>query len=424
MGGIVSGDLPRPKTPVPRGNLQTSGKPQDLSPIKDRITLSGTYKKEQGKSQPDPGKFPRLTIRGKTLLSFEEARQKNPSLTTAQYLRQFKECVRTREDFFNFERTFRGYLTKLPAGLVRKIRRHGLKVTGIQSQVTEMKQRFGVKVVTEYGPRSLFVVVPRMVQGMPKTKAIPLSLVAQRLSHLQRKFEFYPPGFLQGGGLKRVFIRGVDAKGQLMEHNHSGTIIRYKVKLGGEAHEDGVMLLYPDSNEYTGSFDHEVYHIWDYKDGGYRDDNQSWGREVRGPGYERLYGKSGLDVLRSKKVGGKAPKGFASQYGRAGGIDEDQAETARLLLLSSKSCRQLMQRSKKEPALKKAIAKIKADYYRWSQGRMDQTFWQDFANGVRIDQNYWRARIQRGDFRRPRKPSVVSRLLTRVSRLTGLKPPK
>ena len=343
-----------------------------------------------------------------------EGYQKPPSqagFSPTIYIKQFKARIRTKDDFYRFERNNPKYLTKLPSSVVKAIRRHGLKVTGLQAQIGQLQQRHGVKVITEHGPRELWVAVARLIDGLPKAKAIPLHLVAQRLSDIKKRYEFYPPGFLKKGGLKRIYLLGTQVKVK------AGASYGYKI--GGEAHVTGSVLLYPDPTAYDGRFDHEVYHLHDHKDGGYSNENHQFGLKVRGKGYQKHYGKSGLEAFRSGQIGTNAPKGFATSYGKLGGIDEDQAETARLLLLSPQSYKQLMARAVKEPALMRAIQKVKADYKRWSNGRMDEKFWSDFAAGSRIDQQYWQTRTKP----KQTKQSSVTRFLLQISQRTGITAP-
>lgn len=125
-------------------------------------------------------------------------------------------------------------------------------------------------------------------------------------------------------------------------------------------------------------FHHELFHVLDYKDGGYAQDNQQW-RDLHNCGCQPYREIGGRD-----KAEGAAPSPtdwFLNEYGQRNPI-EDRAEFGRFVM-SPGLHRDLIQRIRDEKEGEKRIIlgdkyKLTTDSYKkWSGGLMDGRYWEN-----------------------------------------------
>ncbi len=132
----------------------------------------------------------------------------------------------------------------------------------------------------------------------------------------------------------------------------------------------------------------------------FSNENDSWATYAHGEGWDKAFTDGGAYIHDS---GGKAIKsgcmknkfditGHARPYGKCGGPNEDQATVAETLFKNEK---EFFDRLKKDPILAKKVQMIKELYYIKSEGQMDQQYWQDRRHNVKIDQNYWKKRVDK-----------------------------
>ncbi len=293
-----------------------------------------------------------------------QAREK---LSDKEYIKRFKEIVKSPDQWFVFEEQILFYhdTNRLKhdfssVKLRKSLREYGKELLGIDKIEARIKQKYNIKIETdsweEAGHSDVF------------NQLLSLRSVESQLNQLEAGLAKYPMTFIQASGLKLIYLLGGWG-----EKTGKGKELK-RISTGGYAFGDGKIGF---SNVRL-AFDHELLHCADYTDGGrLGDDNLLWGWTAHGEEYGKLYGKSGRKAIESGKAFGPRPEGFAEAYGRWGGIDEDQATVAEIMLRDG---RDIEVWAKNEPELAEKIEMTKIFYYRLSGGKMDEKYWKYLRN--------------------------------------------
>ena len=109
-----------------------------------------------------------------------------------------------------------------------------------------------------------------------------------------------------------------------------------------------------------------------------RDFMDNWGQHAYGDGYAREYqGRNGNDAILNRSVtAGFTPFGYADDYGRMGGIDEDWATSFNRSVNDTRAF----------------AAEASADPYKTAKFDMVQAFLYDRSGGL-MDAQYWDDRV-------------------------------
>jgi len=139
-------------------------------------------------------------------------------------------------------------------------------------------------------------------------------------------------------------------------------------------------------------FHHELFHILDYKDGGFDQDNQQW-RDLHQCGcqlYREIGGRDNSEGAASSPI-----DWFLNDYGQRNPI-EDRAEFGRFMM-TPRLHQRLNQRINDERDPKtRSILEDKyrltvESYKKWSGGLMDEKYWKDLINGE-VQEGYFSSR--------------------------------
>ncbi|HLD07787.1 MAG TPA: hypothetical protein VJB60_01860 [Candidatus Peribacterales bacterium] len=304
---------------------------------------------------------------GKEIRSFERE-----AIDEDAYLERAKEVLKTPAAFYRFEEFYldqnsRFHDEKISESLRGKLREHGKQITGVAAKEKEIEDRFALTIETEIKPeRDTVRCVPFSIRSLPV-----------HLDQLNARLSRYPMEFLRKCDAKTIFIADqMEVKGKNDVWNKVGGVQMSGIGIG--------------LNDVSYALDHELLHAADSGDNGVLDDNAAWltGAYGKDAKEENIYGNTGTDVASGRGGNGR-PRGFAEAYGKEGGIDEDQATVADILIRDSGHYNMLMRLGASEPELAAKIKMTKELYKKMSDGLMDDKFWADLAKGTKIDQAYW-----------------------------------
>lgn len=192
----------------------------------------------------------------------------------------------------------------------------------------------------------------------------------RHLKSVYRWLQKYPPNYTQTIGLETLYLlhdwhmNGVATAGFLID--------RYS--LGMQASE---RVLH-----------HELYHLADIADGGIDNENEDWILAKYGEykPHEVIENGSQLRVLAEGLDQQERPYGFASAYGKYGGIEEDQATTAEELLTRTGL---VYKWATDDLPLAHALDFVEKQYNDWSDRKMNGAYWRKLLNGDEITAAYW-----------------------------------
>lgn len=294
---------------------------------------------------------------GKEMIGeFAYEKEVDPEMTEDVYFEKFKKIINNEELYYRFEENF---LSTLGDDLGDRIRKYGMEITGVGEKLEAFSRKYHISIVVD-GRGGL---------GEDSAAYMPLlKAVNDSLYELESLISIYPPLMFQR------FAEQISLKTKVVV---SGK------KVGGVASFYWMTLKMPLTKE---AFHHEFLHSLDYSEY-FGSDRYFWAKSVHGDDYGEFLDKTGIGA--EYKEGSEVEEGYASVYGKEGGVLEDRAEIGAFLISDYKA---QMAKARKDPMLLKKIAMIKEFYYRKSEGAMDKRFWQDLGNGVKIDQNYWRKR--------------------------------
>jgi len=139
---------------------------------------------------------------------------------------------------------------------------------------------------------------------------------------------------------------------------------------------------------------HELYHLANYKeDGNVYIDRDWFNLNPDGENDYDIYrssdGKLHRGEIPGEIVADKIKRrarhvGFSETYGMTD-IAEDKATIAEALITHNT---EIMEKCSKDKILAEKVKRIKADYYKWTQGKFNNAFWNDLENG-KIKADYW-----------------------------------
>ena len=193
----------------------------------------------------------------------------------------------------------------------------------------------------------------------------------------------YPRDFFVKNGVRDVhfsYLKGLGALGA------------YNMKTGRIHIESDV-----DNRRKDSVFHHEVYHKLDFGTDQGNEFRKEWDEKFpRGSTLKSLL----FSVLKKEMPnfqyyvgkkwykGSEYVRGFARDYGRHS-PKEDRATVAQMILSDPERLNNIL--NTQDQTLKEKIKYIMSFYNKMSGGKMDSTFWADYAMG-KVDANYWRNR--------------------------------
>ena len=302
-------------------------------------------------------------------------------LSGSEYVERAKEVITSRSDYIKFEETFidpyqPGRRFGITNDMEIQIREHGREITGIATLERTIENRYGISIESEN----------TSVHGRSQVECsrCGLRFIERQLQQIDTQLSHYPQEIFD-------YLRTGNAPLQIyLFDNWSSTYKGKKFRAGGFSFGQGKIGV----NNVLHALDHELLHALDYVDGGMDDEDALWGTSAHGKNYSSLYGKHGAEAIIAGTANGARPKGFALKYGKAGGIDEDQATVAETMLRSPSDYRKIKLWASKEPALAMKMELTKKYYEKWSNGKMDPKFWEEWEasdgkNKLAINKDYW-----------------------------------
>lgn len=277
---------------------------------------------------------------------------------------EFQERVTTKEQYMIFEELFPQNMS-IPEYKAK--RAYGKKVCGIDKLEKALQDRLGTVEIDTEGDRHWFSASNCSMVALEKL--IPFFL---------KEIEKYPPQFIQNSGLKIFFIRAGRIHDPRKNEDETFKDIRGKYLPGA-----GAMVVNDTTSEHV--FHHELSHCFNDKEDHSIQLLMNW-----------------WEFPGQQKSGGKFhDEDFSRLYGQTNHM-EDKATMAEDLFNPLKSrelrSRAIEQAHAGKPILAQKIRAIEQRYYGVSEGRMDQKFWSDIIQGVKIDASYWKQREQGHDF--------------------------
>ena len=351
----------------------------------DESGKSIMYRKISPEKTGDRTQLFRVGPNGENFGDFEYEKGLNPNLTEDEYIKRFKDAIKTKDQFFASEEMFQDQGSKLSPELAQAIRQYGIELSGLKEKEKQFESKYGIEIETEKWS------ITHITNSRLPIKTLDSTIIA-----LHKRIDRYPLTFIQNSGLKKLYIFG-DWTDNSQKNSPTST--------GGFSLGNGEIGI---NSEY--GFDHELLHCIDTKYGGLDDDNAGWGKRAHGKNYKSLYGKNGQEAIRSGRAYEKRPKGYANAYGKYGGIDEDQATMAEAIMgmgddvhntLSDNMLvgyNTVLRYMANEPELVEKMKMIKELYYALSDGKMDSKFWEDLSKNKKIDFEYWEKRESAQDF--------------------------
>lgn len=316
-------------------------------------------------------------------------------LTGSEYVSRVKELITTQADYIQYEGLFidpyqPGRRFDITKSMEREIRIHGKDIMGVSRIEEAILSEYGISIDTE-----------DTNDYASKSDPYPVKNIKNILIDMQKQLGFYPPEFIKTSQLKKVSI----ARNWKILMKKDGKDVEVPC-VGFSESWNGRMA----TASMGRTFHHELLHQADYADGGLDDENALWVTTAHGPEYLKgFYGKHGTEAILDGTAHGDRPEGFAEMYGKSGGVNEDQATIAEMMMSSPANYKTLAawanglpdadgNKGKPELALLAKMKLTKEFYYKTSGGRMDDTFWKDYLSEKTIDTKYWHTREARGEF--------------------------
>ncbi len=298
------------------------------------------------------------------------------NISETAYLAHAKEVLKTPDKFYRYEELFlnpmsRNFDNTIPASLEQNLRNIGREVTGVEQKERDIEAKYRVTIETEANPSDNDI---RSAPFSIRSLDLHLAKLEHRLSH-------YPIEFLRNSKLSTIYLRNLTE----FKTRDDRTNKDVWVGIGGISTGLGIVV-----SSIDWSLDHEIFHAADVADK-LENDNSDWIQRAHN-GIDVYRNADGAKAVLAREGNGLRPQNFASDYGRAGGVDEDQATVAEMMLRNSNEYNLLNQWSQREPALKAKVDMTKEFYSRMSDGLMDETFWNDLSQGKTINQAYWQER--------------------------------
>lgn len=221
-------------------------------------------------------------------------------------------------------------------------------------------------------------------EGILSWEALSPSEKRDALKCLMENIALYPPEFLAQTAIKQiVLVKNLTS--QRKENKISGVAITNGIIFMN--YKSGI-LGWGDEEATKGAIHHELLHEADAHDKDRAKIKKQWAN--LNPGGENDYFKTKADLDRRYKELGKEKfdelvdkhTGFINVYSMIS-EEEDRATVAQSLLSYPKD---IMELAKDDPILIKKIEAIKKQYKKWTNGRMNEKFWQDLAE-EKVDNN-------------------------------------
>lgn len=206
----------------------------------------------------------------------------------------------------------------------------------------------------------------------------------KQVIELEKELLKYPPDFFKGRGLEIYLVGNLKIVG-----SKSNLAIVTGVQPGKGLYLDKVA---------DGTFDHELYHFLErnYNSGGLSGNNKDW-QSPFNDGYKGNKGQEWYDSLDLSRV--NLPIGFNYPYSMTN-PDEHQANMAEDMLSNHVSDvnRRLKGHLDHQRIMSSLRDKIILEYRLWSNGKMDNRYFDDFRNKVRTEwrekewNEYWKSK--------------------------------
>lgn len=236
--------------------------------------------------------------------------------------------------------------------------------------------------------------------GSSSTLANNLEASQEMLNALGR----YPEQTINTSGLQRIVILqnfsyiGRSSEQGLVGHTDYNLNTIYLVNFSLETYTNADYFL----SITEGTFHHELEHLLDFSDG-IETDNPQWvdiNTDKLHAYNPETYSEQDLDphglieaifdIFPAVKlfVEEYVPNnGFSSIYAKTN-PEEDQAEIAQLLMSQRHRFGRYLYDHHQDPVLATKLANMKGKYLEWSNGMMDESYWNDLRAGE-VDEGYW-----------------------------------
>lgn len=221
---------------------------------------------------------------------------------------------------------------------------------------------------------------------------LPVAEARRALLVISNALKAYPVDFFERNRIPRIRV----AK-NLTTYVRVGAFSAQRIRLGGLAHtfgddwDDTLYVSYLPEREglMESNFHHELFHVLDYRDNAYEDDDREWAElhEACGCGSYDMNGR-GIFAL----AGGPFVNGYASTN-----PVEDRATTAETMLIPETHAYFLeIIENTKEPEIRELLQRkydsIKDTFLRLSGGSMNEQYWDEVIREGRQSRrpvSYW-----------------------------------
>jgi len=271
------------------------------------------------------------------------------------------------------------------SGLQNKIEAYDAKTAEI---LASFRERHGFEVVFEdYNYESYLQCLEgkALVDGAIVRSAVALPRVNQRqaIEDIENFLYIFPPNFIsEKAGLEKLnFVSDYS----VLRSQKGGCKVEWNF-IGGFNDEEPERINiefsnFPSVNQSI--LIHELHHQLDFQAGQFNLEDELWKRsEYRKNNPKSSYASFPKDIEDT----------FFTRYSMNRTAD-DRSEIAELLFFRNDYIQWRYQQVSAEArkVLEAKVAKVKDYYKRWSNGRMDDQFWQDLAD-KKVDKTYWERR--------------------------------
>jgi hypothetical protein len=301
-----------------------------------------------------------------------------------EYIETIKRVLNTPERYNHFEKLYLDVYKpseSIDDEIIKQIREHGMELLGLKDEMRSILERIRVEQGIDIEINTGWIQFDRINFY---TKFVPLREIVPFLKETERLLKQYPRSFIRNTGINKIFLvtgfTGRNEDKASPQYGHD--ICPAGLSLGKTVFiRRGKGLL---QHEFQHSADHRLNYPLD-----------EWARTAHGDNYKTAYGgENAMDSIMGKHDESRPP-GFAYAYGKYGGIKEDKATVAEILLTEYNT---IMSWAEKEPPLAAKIRMTKELYFKMSDGKMDAKFWEDLSKGAKIDEDYWRRREEAQDY--------------------------
>lgn len=208
----------------------------------------------------------------------------------------------------------------------------------------------------------------------------------QGLKLLSEEIVKYPPNFFQKNKVRQVRFLNNIRVGHYSYYGGYAGISDGTVGLAYDADN------FEENREYFRSvFHHELFHVLDYREDKYMPDDKIWQEfhtNKNAPNYLNIGGRDEIDERKPMKT----TEYFTSDYGQRS-PKEDRAEFASKMMSKTKHAELVdainnLKDKKAQEIMNEKYSAMKKYYYKWSDGVMDDKYWNDLMNGV-VDKHYF-----------------------------------